>query len=276
MCADACQADRRGGPGAAGGGCATKLAEFLPAAASLGNPIDMIATASAEDYRRTIRTLIDADACDAILAIFVPPLVTEAVDVAIALREVAETEPDGPDRGRVHDQRRIASGPRLGARPGAGLRVSRGRRARRRAGGRVRRWRARPRASRSPHRRASAPNEAAAIISEELAQGSDWLPPASVVAAARVLRPTADPDQGRVGRRRGAWPRLPSSAAPSRSRQSPTVSCTRPTPAGSGSAARAPRRLGMRPPRIEAAVTRGRPQARGPRSSSRWRGRGSS
>ena len=52
----------------------------------------MLATASAEDYARTIRTLIEADACDSILAIFVPPLVTEARDVAVAMREVAADE----------------------------------------------------------------------------------------------------------------------------------------------------------------------------------------
>ena len=50
----------------------------------------MIATASGDDYRRTLRTLIDNDACDAILTIFVPPLLTDAVDVAKAIHEVAQ------------------------------------------------------------------------------------------------------------------------------------------------------------------------------------------
>ena len=45
------------------------------------------ATASAEDYRRTMQTLIDADACDAIIAIFVPPLMTSSKDVANAIRD---------------------------------------------------------------------------------------------------------------------------------------------------------------------------------------------
>ncbi len=55
LCADACQA---GGlevprlPAAA----RRRLAGLLAPEASLGNPIDMIATASAEDYRRTIET----------------------------------------------------------------------------------------------------------------------------------------------------------------------------------------------------------------------------
>ncbi len=95
LCADACQA--------AGveiaelpGDVRARLAELLPAAAALGNPIDMIATASASDYRRTLQTLADADACDAIIAIFVPPLVTTAADVAVAIREFAGDNPTIP------------------------------------------------------------------------------------------------------------------------------------------------------------------------------------
>ena len=69
---------RRRGRRAAGGGHERGWPSSCPRGASLGNPIDMIATASAEDYRRTLQTLIDADACDAIITIFVPPLVTAA------------------------------------------------------------------------------------------------------------------------------------------------------------------------------------------------------
>jgi acetyl coenzyme A synthetase (ADP forming)-like protein len=81
LCADACQGagldvaelDSR---------VQRRLARFLDPQASLGNPVDMIATAPAECYRRTIEALVDQRACDAILAIFVPPLVTEARDAA--------------------------------------------------------------------------------------------------------------------------------------------------------------------------------------------------
>ncbi len=92
LCADACQA---GGVGIAELPAAVRarLAEFLPEGAALGNPIDMLATASAAEYRRTLQTLIDANACDAIITIFVPALVTTAADVAAAIREVAETNP---------------------------------------------------------------------------------------------------------------------------------------------------------------------------------------
>ena len=36
------------------------------------------ATATAADYRRTLQTLADGDACDAIITVFVPALVTTA------------------------------------------------------------------------------------------------------------------------------------------------------------------------------------------------------
>ena len=45
----------------------------------------MIATAGAEDYRRAIETIVAAGAVDAIVAIFIPPLVTRAEDVALSL-----------------------------------------------------------------------------------------------------------------------------------------------------------------------------------------------
>jgi acetyl coenzyme A synthetase (ADP forming)-like protein len=85
LCADACQAaglevvelddDSR-----------RRLAGFLDPQASLANPIDMIASAPAAHYRRTIEALVERDACDAVLAIFVPPLVTAAREVAREIR----------------------------------------------------------------------------------------------------------------------------------------------------------------------------------------------
>jgi len=71
-----------------------QLAEFLPAGAALGNPIDMIATASADDYRRTLQMLVDTDACDGIITIFVPALVTTAGEVAAAIHEFAQANPE--------------------------------------------------------------------------------------------------------------------------------------------------------------------------------------
>jgi len=61
------------------------LRAFLPAAASIGNPVDMLATASADDYRRAIPLLLADPDVDALLTIFIPPLVTDPEDVAKAI-----------------------------------------------------------------------------------------------------------------------------------------------------------------------------------------------
>jgi len=66
-----------------------RLQEFLPPEAGLSNPVDMIATATAEQYGRTLRILLDDDGIDSVLAIFIPPLVTQAEDVAAAIRDAA-------------------------------------------------------------------------------------------------------------------------------------------------------------------------------------------
>jgi acyl-CoA synthetase (NDP forming) len=57
------------------------LAKFLPAEASLDNPVDMIASAGTEDYRRTLTLLLDDPGVDMVLAINVTPLLTNPIDV---------------------------------------------------------------------------------------------------------------------------------------------------------------------------------------------------
>ncbi len=182
LCADACQAAGVDVPELPEQVQAA-LSVFLPAGAGLRNPIDMIATASADDYRRTLRTLIEADACDALLAIFVPPLVTEAVDVAVAIREVAESRPEvpiaavfmtgeGPPPQLSSPSARVPGYefPEEAARAVA-------------LAARYGRWRSRPRGEiRAPadvH-----PEHAAALISEQLAAGAGWLEPQVVAALA--------------------------------------------------------------------------------------------
>ena len=63
------------------------LKAFLPAAANLTNPVDMIATASADDYRKAIPLLLQDPGVDSLLTIFIPPLVTRSNDVANAIAE---------------------------------------------------------------------------------------------------------------------------------------------------------------------------------------------
>jgi acetate---CoA ligase (ADP-forming) len=90
MCADACEA----------GGLQVvelspelraKLAEDLPAAAAVANPVDMLASAPAEHYRRTVELVVASGEVDAAIVIFIPPLLTEAAEVASAVRAAAAT-----------------------------------------------------------------------------------------------------------------------------------------------------------------------------------------
>jgi acyl-CoA synthetase (NDP forming) len=63
-----------------------RLARHLPREATTTNPVDMIASASADDYRSAIEALAEDPSVDAIVVIFIPPLVTQASDVAAAVR----------------------------------------------------------------------------------------------------------------------------------------------------------------------------------------------
>jgi acetyl coenzyme A synthetase (ADP forming)-like protein len=92
LCADACEAEGLVVPPLPDD-VVDSLRQFLPSQASVRNPIDMIAAASADDYRRVIQTVAASDSIDAIVVIFIPPLVTEPSDVARAIRDAAETLP---------------------------------------------------------------------------------------------------------------------------------------------------------------------------------------
>jgi acetate---CoA ligase (ADP-forming) len=84
LCADACEAAGLVVP-ALPAEVRSSLAGFLPAAASTANPVDMIASASAQDYRRAIEVLSGCDGIDSLIVIFTPPLVTRAHDVVRAI-----------------------------------------------------------------------------------------------------------------------------------------------------------------------------------------------
>jgi len=66
-----------------------RLRAFLPPVAAVTNPIDLIASAGADEYRRALELVAADEGVDAILALFVPPLVTRPEDVAAAIGAVA-------------------------------------------------------------------------------------------------------------------------------------------------------------------------------------------
>jgi acetyl coenzyme A synthetase (ADP forming)-like protein len=180
VCADACQAIGAHVPQITGE-LAEQLAAGLPVAASVTNPVDMIATATADQYRTTLQTLARSELFDAILAIFVPPLVTQATDVAAAIREASAQSPrcaiaavfmtaEGPP-SELADSDASVPGfqfPEDAAR--AVARAARHGRRRHRSGGV------------SQQTPIPALARGAAIISRELTHGDDWMSPQAVAA----------------------------------------------------------------------------------------------
>jgi acetyl coenzyme A synthetase (ADP forming)-like protein len=88
LCADGCEAQGLVLP-AFGEETQSRLRALLPPEASVQNPVDMLAAASADQYRRAVGIVAADPNVDAVVVIFVPPLVTEAADVARALVEAA-------------------------------------------------------------------------------------------------------------------------------------------------------------------------------------------
>src|SRR6185503_16155417 len=88
LCADACEAQGlRIEPLPAA--TRARLAEALPPEASTANPVDMIASATAEQYERSLRVLLDDDDVDAVVTIFVRPLAARATEVARGIAAAA-------------------------------------------------------------------------------------------------------------------------------------------------------------------------------------------
>jgi acyl-CoA synthetase (NDP forming) len=73
------------------------LRGFLPAQAGLANPIDMIASAPPEHFERAIALVGNDPNVDAVVAIYIPPLVTSPEEVAAAIArgaaQVPQTKP---------------------------------------------------------------------------------------------------------------------------------------------------------------------------------------
>ncbi len=70
-----------------------RLRELVPATAAVQNPVDLLASASAAEYEQALRTVVADPDVDAVIVIFVPPLVTRADDVARAIAVAAADSP---------------------------------------------------------------------------------------------------------------------------------------------------------------------------------------
>jgi acyl-CoA synthetase (NDP forming) len=84
LAADACEANGLQLPPLAEA-TRTELRSFLPAAASVNNPIDMLASAPPEHFRHALDVILRDESVDSVIAIFIPPLVTDPHQVASAI-----------------------------------------------------------------------------------------------------------------------------------------------------------------------------------------------
>lgn len=86
QCADTCEARGLDVPELSAETVA-ELRSFLPAAAGVANPVDMIASATGDDYGRAIRTVAADTGVDALIVLYIPPLEDDAPGVASGMVE---------------------------------------------------------------------------------------------------------------------------------------------------------------------------------------------
>jgi acyl-CoA synthetase (NDP forming) len=135
----------------------------------------MLATASASDYRRVISELADTDACDAILTLFVPPLMSRGIDVHRAI-SAASKAATNVTIATVYMDRKLP-----GRRGGAVPRFAFPEDAVRALAHAVHyaEWRSRP-TGEVPKPSETRSSPARAVISRALDAGQEWLAPTEV------------------------------------------------------------------------------------------------
>jgi acetate---CoA ligase (ADP-forming) len=92
LCADACEAAGLALPELA---VATResLRSVLPVEASIANPVDMLGSATAETYECVLPVVLADPGVDAVIVLFVPPVVAVADEVAVAISRGLEDAP---------------------------------------------------------------------------------------------------------------------------------------------------------------------------------------
>jgi len=73
-----------------------RLAEKLPAAANIHNPVDVLGDALADRYEYALDVVLDDDNVDAIIIILTPQAMTEADKTAEAIVKITKQKPDKP------------------------------------------------------------------------------------------------------------------------------------------------------------------------------------
>jgi acetate---CoA ligase (ADP-forming) len=167
------------------------LRAFLPTAASVANPVDMIASASADHYRRTIALVLADPNVDSLLTIFIPPIVTAAEDVAQAIQQASAgaTKPVLATFMGVQSTLAMAGIPTYTFPESAAVALARV--------SEYAEWRRRPSAA-APHLPTFSRESVRLALADAIAAGGGWLDPSQAerllgaagisVASARVAR----------------------------------------------------------------------------------------
>lgn len=149
------------------------LREFLPAGAGIGNPVDMIASATAEQYGRAIEVVSTDKNVDSMIVMFTPPLITRSEDVAreivAAVKRVNLNKPVLTvflSGNEAPEALRNAQIPAYKYPETAAIALARA--------ARYQRWRERPEPSLARFEDLRR-DEAAAIVASALQRGSGWL-----------------------------------------------------------------------------------------------------
>jgi acetyl coenzyme A synthetase (ADP forming)-like protein len=179
LCADTCEANGLILP-ALSQETVAELRTFLPAEASTGNPVDMIASATGHDFERAVVAVARDPNVDIVIVIYIPPLEQHVDDVARGIGQaIASLEGDTPVLASFMSGGDVPGDPATGRRPfpsftfpeqaaiAAARAVEYGR------------WR-----DRSPGTVPRFPDvrsdEADAILAAALSRGSGWLQPEEV------------------------------------------------------------------------------------------------
>jgi acetyl coenzyme A synthetase (ADP forming)-like protein len=179
LAADACEARALTLPSLSDA-TASALRDLLPAAASVANPIDMLATASATDYEAALRLVLADPTIDAVIVLFIPPITTNTNDVLAAIR--AASHPYKPILATVLGAEATAV---LGAIPSYRFPEAAARALSRAAA--YARWRSQPEGVVRTYDDVR-PDEAQQIIERSLQSGGGWLTPRDVHAVLAAFR----------------------------------------------------------------------------------------
>ncbi len=85
-----------------------KIRKQAAAEASLGNPVDLLAAATEEEFRHALSCVLKSDEVDAAIVIFVPPVVTDPIKVAHSVSRAMEGS-DKPVMGCFMGVKGVAS-----------------------------------------------------------------------------------------------------------------------------------------------------------------------